>query len=100
MGGAKRYTHQRAVKRARLAKIRIRTIVDSTNLLVAEVQELIELDATIRESSEDPFFLELGGEFGVSNVSHGRYVECGLEMWMMWSEGRTGYSGELYSRSR
>jgi len=69
------------------------------NLLVAEVQELLELNATVGEGSESPLFLELGGELGVGNVSHGWYVECGLEM-MIRSEGSAGYSGKLYSRSR
>ena len=71
----------------------------SANLLVAEVQELFKLNATVGEGSEGPLFLELSGELGVGSVSHGWYVECEPEM-MIWSEGRPGYSGELYSRSR
>ena len=58
-----------------------------TDLLVVKVQELLELNATVRKGSEGPFFLELGGNSGVGSFSHGRYVECGSEAWMMWSEG-------------
>ena len=50
------------------------------NLLVAEIQELIELNATVGEGSEGPFFLELSGEMGVRSVSHCWYVKCGLEV--------------------
>jgi len=53
---------------------------DVEELLVAEIQELLKLDATVGKSSECPFFLELGGEMGVGSVSHGRYVECRLDV--------------------
>ena len=53
------------------------------NINLVEVLELVKLNAMIRESLEDPFFLELGGKFGVSSVSHGWYVECRLEVWMI-----------------
>jgi hypothetical protein len=69
----------------------------STNLLVAEIQELLELNATVRKGTEGSFFLELSGDLGVGNVSHDSYVEWWLVMWMMWSEGEAGDSGELYS---
>ena len=70
-----------------------------TDLLVAEIQELLELNATVREGTESSFFLELSGELGIGSVSHGWYVKWGREMWMMWCEEVTGCSGELYSRS-
>jgi len=70
-----------------------------TDLLVAEIQELLELNATVREGTKGSFFLELRGNMGIGSVSHGWYVEWGQEMWMMWCEGVTGCSGELYSRS-
>jgi hypothetical protein len=50
-----------------------------TNLLVVEIQELLELNATVREGSECPFFLELGGNSGVGSLRHGRYLGCGSE---------------------
>lgn len=56
----------------------------STNLLVTEIQELIKLNTTVREGTEDPFFLKLGSELGIGSVSHGRYVERELEVRMMW----------------
>ena len=85
-------------KESKVSQIHSQGQSQSTDLLVAEVQELIELDATVGEGSEDSFFLEFGSDLGVGNISHGWCVEYGLEMWM-WSEGGTGYSGELYSRS-
>jgi len=48
-------------------------------LLVVEIQELLELNATVREGSECPFFLELGGNSGVGSLRHGRYLGCGSE---------------------
>ena len=48
---------------------------ESTNLLVAKIQELLEFDATVRECTECPFFLQLGGEVGIGSVGHGWYVE-------------------------
>ena len=40
-------------------------MVDNINLV--GVLELVKLNAMIRESLEDPFFLELGSKFGVSS---------------------------------
>ena len=99
MDGVKRYTHRRATNMAGQSKSGSQSDSQSANFLVAEVQELFELNASVGEGSEGPLFLELGGELGIGSVSHGWDVECGLQM-MMWSEGSTGSSGELYSRSR
>lgn len=67
-------------KKSKVNQNHSRSQGQSTDLLIAEIQEFIELDATIREGSEGPFFLEVGSDLGVGNVSHGWYVECGLEM--------------------
>ena len=42
-----------------------------THLLVAEVEELIELDPTVGERAERPLLLELGGEGGVGDLGVG-----------------------------
>ena len=45
---------------------RIRRI---THLLIAQIQELVELNTTVRERTERPLLLELSGEGGVGDVS-------------------------------
>jgi len=40
-----------------------------THLLVAHVQELIELNATVGEGTESPLLLEISGDLRVSNFS-------------------------------
>jgi hypothetical protein len=39
-----------------------------THVLIAQVQELLELDTTVRESTEGSLFLELGGDGGIGNT--------------------------------
>lgn len=39
----------------------------NTHLLVAQVQELVELNTTVGESTERPLLLEVGGDLGVGN---------------------------------
>lgn len=51
-----------------------------THLLVAQVQELVELDAAVGEGTEGPPLLEVGGDLGVSDISLDRKVStsaCG-----------------------
>lgn len=38
-----------------------------THLLVAQVQELIKLNTTVRERAERPLLLEVGGDLGVGD---------------------------------
>ena len=40
-----------------------------THLLIAQIQELVELNTTVRERTERPLLLELSGEGGVGDVS-------------------------------
>ena len=37
------------------------------HLLIAQVKELIELNTTVREGTERPLLLEVGGDLGVGN---------------------------------
>lgn len=39
-----------------------------THLLIAQVQELVKLDSTVRERAERPLLLKLGGEGGISDL--------------------------------
>lgn len=39
-----------------------------THVLIAQIQELLELDTTVRESTEGSLFLELGGDGGIGNT--------------------------------
>ena len=41
----------------------------ATHLLVAKIQELVKLDAAVRERAERPLLLELSGESGVGDFS-------------------------------
>ena len=47
----------------------LRCIERMTHLLIAQIQELVELNTTVRERTERPLLLELGGEGGVGDVS-------------------------------
>lgn len=40
-----------------------------THLLVAQVQELVELNTPVGEGTEGPPLLEVGGDLGVSDIS-------------------------------
>ena len=37
------------------------------HLLIAQVKELVELNTTVREGTERPLLLEVGGDLGVGN---------------------------------
>ena len=47
----------------------LRCIKRMTHLLIAQIQELVELNTTVRERTERPLLLELSGEGGVGDVS-------------------------------
>ena len=49
----------------------LRCIRRMTHLLIAQIQELVELNTTVRERTERPLLLELGGEGGVGNFGVG-----------------------------
>jgi len=69
-----------------------------THLLVAHVQELIELNATVGEGTESPLLLEISGDLRVGNFSLLNRVRicfivhslCPLTMIIDVEDGRDG----------
>ena len=41
--------------------------MNNTYLLIAQIQELVQLNSTVRERAEGSFLLEISGDLGIGN---------------------------------
>ena len=68
----------------------------ATHVFIAHVEKLVQLDTTVREGTEGPPLLELGGEGGVSDFS----LETAYDEHNPDEHNDVAYHGECWRRRR